>query len=284
MFSTADKVYNLRLKGCLKVIDQPLVMGILNVTESSFFDGGRYHQTDAAVNRALQMLKEGADIIDIGGMSSKPGSTISEADKELSKVLPVVKSILDHRADAIISIDTVHAKVADACLQAGAVIINDISGGTFDENMLTVVAEHRAPYVVMHMQGLPADMQDSPQYNDVVAEIIDFFNTRLEACYKAGIADVILDPGIGFGKTIEHNFSLLKHLSDFSIIGLPVLIGISRKSLIWKTLHTSAEMALNGTTALNMHALMNGAQVLRVHDVAEARECVTLFQSLKSAL
>lgn len=284
MFSTGEKDYSLRIKGCLNVIDQPLVMGILNVTENSFFDGGRYHQTDAAVNRALQMLKEGADVIDIGGMSSKPGSIISDADEELSKVLPVVKAILDHQADAIISIDTVHAKVAVACLQAGAAIINDISGGTFDENMLAVVAEHRAPYVLMHMQGLPADMQDSPQYKDVVAEIIDFFNTRLDACYKAGIADVILDPGIGFGKTMEHNFSLLKHLSDFSILGLPVLIGISRKSLIWKTLHTSAEKALNGTTALNMHALMNGAQVLRVHDVAEARECVTLFQSLKSAL
>jgi dihydropteroate synthase len=284
MFSFGDKDFSLRIKGCLKVIDQPLVMGILNVTENSFFDGGRYHQTDVAVNRALQMLKEGADIIDIGGMSSKPGSTISDAAEELSKVLPVVKAILDHQADAIISIDTVHAKVADACLQAGAAIINDISGGTFDENMLSIVAEHRAPYVLMHMQGLPQNMQDSPQYKDVVAEIIDFFNTRLEACYKAGIADVILDPGIGFGKTMEHNFRLLKHFSDFRIMGLPLLIGISRKSLIWKTLNTSAEKALNGTTALNMHALMNGTQVLRVHDVVEAKECVTLFQSLKSAL
>lgn len=284
MFSSDEIVYSLRLKGSLKVIDQPLVMGILNVTDNSFYDGGRYHQTETAVRRAVQMLEQSADIIDIGGMSSKPGTSISDADEELKKVLPVLKGILEHHPDAIISIDTVHAGVADACLQAGAAIINDISGGTFDQHMLAVVSSHRSPFVLMHMQGLPENMQNHPQYQDVAAEVMDFFNVQIQACHAVGISDIILDPGIGFGKTTDHNFSLMKHLGDFKIFGLPILMGISRKSLIWKTLNTTADKALNGTTALNMHALMNGAQILRVHDVVEARECVTLFQSLKKAL
>jgi dihydropteroate synthase len=274
--------YSLNVKGNLMLIDQPMVMGILNVTEDSFYDGGRYARKTAALNRALQMLEEGADIIDIGGMSSRPGSAISDAEEELKKVLPVVEAILEQKPEAILSIDTLHARVADACLKAGAAIVNDISAGTFDANMLSVTAEYKAPIVLMHMQGLPDTMQHHPHYQDVVTEILDFFNQRIDECLKAGIHDIIIDPGFGFGKTTTHNFSILNQLDAFQMLHFPILTGLSRKSMIWKTLETNAEQALNGTTALNMVALMKGANMLRVHDVKEAKECVRLFAALKA--
>lgn len=276
-----NKVFSLSIKGVLHSIDRPWIMGILNVTADSFFDGGRYESLEMAVLRGCAMLDDGAEVLDIGGMSSRPGAPISQATEELERVLPVVRELLIRRPDALISIDTLHASVADACLNAGAAIINDISAGTYDRDMISVVAAHKAPIVLMHMQGLPDNMQLNPLYHDVVAEILDFFNQRIDVCLNTGIHDIIIDPGFGFGKTTTHNFSILNQLDAFRMLGFPILAGLSRKSMIWKTLETNAVQALNGTTALNMVALMKGANMLRVHDVKEARECVRLFTALK---
>jgi dihydropteroate synthase len=282
MFRANLPTYSLRVKGRLLSLEQPIVIGILNITPDSFYDGGKYQLHEAALRRAMQMLDAGAAIIDIGAMSSKPGAQISDPDREAAQVLDVVEAILKERPEAVLSIDTLHAKVADEALSAGASIINDISAGLFDAKMLQVVAKHQAPYVMMHMQGLPENMQDHPTYSDVVTEVLDFFIRRIQAALDAGIADIILDPGFGFGKTIEHNFSLLHRFKDFTFLDKPLLAGLSRKSMIWKTLGTSSEQALNGTTALNMAALLSGAHILRVHDVAEAMETIRLFERLKS--
>ena len=274
--------FSIGARGMLMSLEKPWIMGILNVTEDSFYDGGKYNLQSKAVGRALQMLEEGADIIDIGGMSSKPGAAISNPEDEMNRVLPVVRELLIRRPDALISIDTLHAKVAEACMKAGATIINDISAGTYDADMLLVAAEHKAPIVLMHMQGLPDTMQHNPQYKEVVVDVMDFFNQRIDRCLKAGINDIIIDPGFGFGKTMAHNFSLLNNLSSFQMLGFPILVGLSRKSMIWKTLNVDSDHALNGTTALHMAALMNGANILRVHDVREAAECVRLFEVLRA--
>lgn len=282
MFRANLSNYSLRVRGRLLSLEQPVVMGILNVTPDSFYDGGRYHLREEAVRRALQMLDDGASIIDIGAMSSKPGSAISQPETEAKKVVEIVDAILVERPEAVLSIDTLHAQVADAALSAGASIINDISAGLFDPDMLKVAARHQAPFVMMHMQGLPENMQANPTYTDVVTEVMDFFVERIEAALSAGITDIILDPGFGFGKTIDHNFSLLHRFKDFSCLDKPLLAGLSRKSMIWKTLDTNPEKALNGTTALNMAALLSGAHILRVHDVAEAMEIIRLFKKLSA--
>lgn len=274
--------FSIGARGMLMSLEKPWIMGILNVTEDSFYDGGKYNLQSKAVGRALQMLEEGADIIDIGGMSSKPGAAISNPEDEMNRVLPVVRELLIRRPDALISIDTLHAKVAEACMKAGATIINDISAGTYDADILLVAAEHKAPIVLMHMQGLPDTMQHNPQYKEVVVDVMDFFNQRIDRCLKAGINDIIIDPGFGFGKTMAHNFSLLNNLTSFQMLGFPILVGLSRKSMIWKTLNVDSDHALNGTTALHMAALMNGANILRVHDVREAAECVRLFEVLRA--
>lgn len=258
----------------------PKVMGILNITPDSFYDGGKYLNEEALIKQVEKMLNDGADIVDVGGMSSRPGAEIISAEEEIKRVLPVVQNIIKNFPEAIVSIDTLHSKTADICLKEGVHIINDITGGRYDEQMLTVVAKHKAPFIIMHMQGLPGTMQQNPTYQNVVNEIMDFFAERIAACKEAGILDLILDSGFGFGKTIEHNYTLLRNHQLFSTFHRPMLAGVSRKGMITKLLDIKASEALNGTTVLNTVALMNGASLLRVHDVKEAKEAVRLFSAL----
>ena len=270
-------------RGKLIDLSSPKVMGILNITPDSFHDGGQFVNSAEALKHAEKMLAEGATFIDIGGMSSRPGAELITSSEELNRVLPAVQSIVKHLPEAIISVDTLRAEVAKAVLEVGAHIINDISAGRYDAQMIDTVAQHKAPFIIMHMQGLPADMQKDPHYTDVVSEVYDFFAERLKACHKAGIIDTILDPGYGFGKTVEHNYTLLRNQSFFANLNQPILAGLSRKSMICKVLHVNPDKALNGTTATNMLALLNGAQILRVHDVQEAIECVTIGEVYRKA-
>ena len=274
-------MFTINCKGKILSLDTPLVMGIINVTPDSFYQGHLHSGNGAMVALAEEMVKDGADIIDIGGQSTRPGSTAITVDEELQRVLPVIEAIHKNNPGAIISIDTFYSAVAVAAVTAGASIVNDISGGNTDPAMLDTVAALKVPYVCMHMKGTPATMQQEPHYDNVVTEVLDFFIIKIAQCNKAGITDVIMDPGFGFGKTIEHNFSLLKHLSVLSILEKPLLVGFSRKSTIYKTLGITANEAVNGTTVLNTIALMNGASILRVHDVKEAKEAVTLFSDYK---
>lgn len=271
-------MYTLNCKGKLLILDKPIVMGIINATPDSFFSGSRQPGLDASLHKAEQMLKEGAAILDIGGQSTRPGSAALGASEELKRLLPVIETIHLHFPEAILSIDTYHAKVARQTVEAGASIINDISAGYMDATMLSTVATLQVPYVCMHMIGTPQTMQQYATYEDVTREVIDFFIHRIEDCRLAGIHDVIIDPGIGFSKTIQHNFRLLKDLSLFRLLQKPLLLGISRKSTICKTLGITPEEALNGTTVLNTIGLMNGAQILRVHDVKEAVEAIQLTE------
>ncbi len=264
-------------RGQLLDLSIPKVMGILNITPDSFYDGGKLTNEEDVIKQAEQMLSEGAAILDLGGMSSRPGAEIISEEEELRRVLPHIKNILQKFSEAIISIDTIHATVADESLKAGAHIINDISAGRFDEAMISVVAKHKVPYVIMHMQGLPNNMQQNPYYENVITEVMDFFIDRIAVCRKAGIYDLILDPGFGFGKKIEDNYSLLRNLKYFTQLNLPVLAGISRKSMICKLLDMPPDKALNGTTVANTIALLNGANILRVHDVKEAIEAVNIL-------
>ncbi len=273
----------LNCKGRLLDLSRPLVMGILNTTPDSFYDGGRFVDKDGAMWRVEQMLEEGATIIDIGGMSSRPGATLISADEELRRVMPIVEAVVAAFPQAIFSIDTVRARVARAAVEAGVHIVNDISAGRFDEDLLPTVAELGVPYVLMHMQGTPADMQRQPQYEDVVVEILDFLIGHLGHLRALGVRDVIVDPGFGFGKTIVHNYQLLKNLAALRILGCPVLVGLSRKRMICQVLGVSPREALNGTTALHMVALQQGASILRVHDVAQAMEVVQLWEAMQQA-
>ena len=268
-------------RGKLIDLSSPKVMGILNITPDSFHDGGKYLNEAHALQQVEKLLAEGADFIDVGGMSSRPGAEIISEEEEIRRVLPVVESIVDKVPEAIISVDTIRSRVAKEALQAGAHIINDISAGRFDQLMMQTLATFNAPYIIMHMQGLPADMQVAPKYNDVVNEVYDFFVDRINACRAVGITDTILDPGFGFGKTVEHNYSLLRSLDYFANLRLPILAGVSRKSMVCKVLGVNADNALNGTTAVNMLALMNGSQLLRVHDVKEAKEAIKIFEAYK---
>lgn len=228
------------------------------------------------------MLRDGADIIDIGGQSTRPGSERIDIEEELARVIPVVQSLSREFPAAIISIDSFFSKVAAESVAVGASIVNDISCGSQDENMLSVVAELEVPYVCMHAQGIPGTIQQQPVYENVTRQILDFFIEKTEVCRVAGIKDVIIDPGFGFGKTGLHNFELLKNLSVFKMLDKPILLGISRKSTIYKTLNTTPDEALNGTTVLNTIGLLNGANILRVHDVKEAREAVLLLEEYNS--
>lgn len=260
----------------------PKVMGILNVTPDSFFDGGSYNGIDAALSQTEKMLNEGATFIDVGGMSSRPGAEIISEEEELKRVVPVVEAISNRFAQAVVSVDTIRASVAKVAVQAGAAIVNDISAGRFDEAMLPTVGALKVPFIAMHMQGLPATMQQNPQYENVVAEVLAFMQERLAACRAAGITDVVIDPGFGFGKTVEHNYALLRGLKEFEALNCPILVGVSRKSMICKLLGVKPENALNGTTAVNTLALLNGAHILRVHDVKEAVEVVKVAEAYKS--
>ena len=273
-------MYTINCKGKIVVMEQPLVMGIINATPDSFYKG---NINEDMLQLARQMIADGADIVDIGGQSTRPGSERIAADEEIRRVLPLVKAIHNNFPETIISIDTYSSKVAIAAVEAGASIVNDISAGNMDEEMIAVVAALKVPYVCMHMQGTPDNMQKDPQYDDVAKEVLDFFIAKTAQCKNAGITDIIIDPGFGFGKTIAHNFSVLKKLQVFNMLRQPILAGISRKGTIYKTLQTTAAAALNGTTVLNTIALMNGASILRVHDVKEAKEAITLFNAYKKA-
>jgi dihydropteroate synthase len=255
-------------------------MGILNLTPDSFYDGGKYVDNDSALQHAAEMIAEGADIIDIGGMSSKSGATIIPADVETLRVIPVIKAIHSAFPKALISIDTIHASTAKAAVATGASIVNDISGGDYDKAMFSTVAKLGVPFIAMHMRGTPETMQSLTHYEDVVDDVYFDLKEKLLQCKAAGIKDVILDPGFGFAKTVEQNFTLLHKFEVFKTLQVALLAGLSRKSMITKTLHLSKEEALNGTTVLNSIALMNGANILRVHDVKQAKEAVLLFCAL----
>lgn len=271
----------LNCNGKILSLEDPIVMGILNVTPDSFFDGGRYKTIETILPQVAKMLNEGASIIDVGGMSSRPGADLVEEGKELERVLPIIELILKNFPETIISVDTIRASVARQSIQAGAGVINDISFGQFDDQLLSTVAKYSVPYVLMHMKGEPRSMQKDPVYKDVVIEVLDFFIEKVGQLRALGMKDIILDVGFGFGKTIEHNYDLLKNLNAFRILGIPLLVGLSRKSMIYKYLNINAKEALNGTTALHMESLNNGAKILRAHDVKEAIETIHLWKMLK---
>lgn len=270
----------LNIKGELKEFKTPLVMGILNVTPDSFFDGGKFIQESHIANHIEQMLKDGVDIIDVGGMSTRPGADEISQEEEWSRVEPVLKLIAKRYSSTLVSIDTCRSVIATHAIESGAAIVNDISGGTFDDKMFEAIARLNVPYIIMHMQGKPKDMQHNPAYINVTNEVVDFLAKQLAKAKKAGIKDVIVDPGFGFGKAVEHNYALLKNISFIRMMtGCEVLAGLSRKSMINKVIGTRPEEALNGTTAVNMLALNNGAKILRVHDVKEAKQCVKIFET-----
>jgi len=257
-------------------------MGIINVTPDSFYEGSRVEGEKEIVETAVSMIKDGASILDVGGYSSRPYAQAVSPGEEEKRVLSAIRFILKEIPDAIISVDTFRAAVAEkAVTEYGALIINDISGGEADGEMFGVVSKLNVPYIMMHMQGMPGNMQDNPVYEDVVADILKWFGSRIALLKDAGVKDIILDPGFGFGKTIKHNFEMLQRFNDFSVAGLPLLAGISRKSMIWKTLGIKPDEALNGTSVLNAVALMGGADILRVHDVLEAVQTVRLIEKLK---
>lgn len=271
-------MFTLNCKGRLLVVDKPLVMGIINVTPDSFYSGSRQENTYAALRQAEQMLKDGATILDIGGQSTRPGSGKLTADEELQRVITPIEAIHKNFPEAYISIDTYYSEVAAIAVAGGAVIVNDISAGSIDISMIDTIAGLNVPYVLMHMQGTPQTMQQQASYTNVTNEVLDFLVKKTIELRKSGITDIIIDPGFGFGKTAAHNFELLRNLIVFSQLNCPVLLGISRKSSIYKTLGITADEALNGTTVLNTIGLMNGASILRVHDVKEAVEAVKLLR------
>jgi dihydropteroate synthase len=274
---------SINCKGKLLSLDEPVVMGIINATPDSFYEGHLSLNENDILALAGKMIADGASILDIGGLSTRPGSQPVSIQEETDRVVPVIESIHAAHPEIILSIDTYNSTVAKAAIAAGAGIVNDISAGNLDADMIETVAALGVPYVCMHMQGTPANMQQQAVYNDVVKEVLDFFIDKIEACTKAGIKDIIIDPGFGFAKTVEHNFTLLKQLAVLKITGKPILAGLSRKSTIYKTLSITAAEALNGTTVLNTMALMNGAYILRVHDVKQAVEAITLFNAYKKA-
>lgn len=270
-------------RGVLLDLSTPRVMGILNLTPDSFFADSRHKITDDLLRSCEKMLTDGADILDVGGVSTRPGATEVGEVEELQRVVPAIEAIAKRFPDAIISVDTFRAKVAQEAVGAGASIVNDVSAGKFDEAIYETVAKLQVPYILMHMQGTPATMQSSPQYDNVVLEVLDFLVSETAKLRALGINDIVLDPGFGFGKTVEHNFQLLQGLQALHISGLPVLAGLSRKSMVCRTLGIKPEEALNGTTVLNTIALLKGANILRVHDVKEAVECVRLVGQSKNA-
>ena len=279
MYSPVPSI--LHSKGKVLDISRPVVMGILNATPNSFYNKGQDSDVDGLLRNAEVMLKQGAAILDIGGASTKPGAEIISADEEADRIIPAITAIHRHFPDAWLSVDTYHAAVAVAAVTAGASIVNDVSAGTFDKEMLHAVAALKVPYIAMHMQGTPQTMQQDPQYADVVAEVHQYLADICAQCTAAGINNIIIDPGFGFGKTVAHNFDLLRSLHTFRSIGRPILAGLSRKSMICKPLKVNPNHALNGTTALNMVALQQGANMLRVHDVKEAMEVIKLYGLLK---
>ena len=275
---------HLTLKDRIFNSNAPLIMGILNITPDSFFDGGKYNEEKKILEHVELMISEGADIIDIGGQSTRPGSKIIGADEELKRILPAIKLIKKEFPGITISIDTFWSKVAEIVVSEGADIINDISGGTFDSDMFKTIARINVPYVLMHIKGTPETMQKNPVKNNITEIVLNYFINKINELNNLGFNKIILDPGFGFGKSVECNYQLLKELNKLKDLGLPVLVGISRKSMINKVIETTPEEALNGTTVLNTIALQNGADILRVHDIKEAKEAIKLTGYLKNKI
>ncbi len=269
-------------KGLLIDLSKPKVMGILNVSPNSFFDGGKYKNADEIVAQVQKMLSEGATFIDIGAYSSKPNAEFVSVEEEIARIVPIVELLVQQFPNILISIDTFRSEVAEACILKGAALINDISAGKLDDLMLGVVAKYKVPYIMMHMRGTPQTMTKHTQYEDVVKEVLLYFSERIALARSLGIHDLIVDPGFGFAKTLEQNYEVLQKMELFQQLELPILSGISRKSMIYKVLKTNASESLNGTTTLNTISLVRGASILRVHDVKEAVECVTLFNAMNS--
>jgi len=275
---------SLNIEGKIFDLSTPKVMGILNITPDSFYSNSRTNSINEALRKTEQFLNEGASFIDIGGYSSRPGAKDISEDEELFRLLPIIEALNKNLPEAIISIDTFRSKVAEETILAGAHIINDIAAGEMDEKMFETIAKLQVPYIFMHMQGTPQNMQQNPVYNDVMLDVIDYLAKKISILKSLKVHDLIIDPGFGFGKTIEHNYELLNQVQDFKIFNLPVLVGFSRKGMIHKVLKNTAAEALNGTTVLNTIALQKGAKILRVHDVKEAAECVKLVERLDGSM
>ena len=272
-------MFTLNCKGRLLVVDKPQVMGIINTTPDSFFSGSRQESVDAVLAKAETMIQEGATILDVGGQSTRPGSDKLTEEEELKRVIEPIAAINKKFPDIFVSIDTYYSTVATMAVAAGASIVNDISAGSIDSKMISTVAALKVPYVLMHMQGTPQTMQQQPVYENVTREVLDFLIMKVNDLQNSGITDIIVDPGFGFGKSIAHNFELLRNLPVFKMLNCPLLLGISRKSSIYKTLGTTTENSLNGTTVLHTIGLLNGASILRVHDVREAMEIIKLIDT-----
>ena len=270
----------LNCNGKLIDISSPKVMGILNITPDSFFDGGKYNNETDILQQVEKMLSEGATFIDVGAYSSRPGATHISETEELQRIVPIIELLVKNFPDIIISVDTFRSNVAQKTVEAGAAIINDISGGKMDDNMFKTVAKLQVPYIMMHMLRTPQNMQKNPVYEDVTKELISFFAAQISKLHQLKVNDVIIDVGFGFGKTIEHNYQLLKDLSLFKNLDAPILVGISRKSMLYKPLEITPQLALNATTSANTIALLNGANILRVHDVKEAMEAIKIVEQL----
>ena len=276
-------MFTLNCKGKLLTTAQPLVMGIINATPDSFYKGDLPSGLKAMVALAGKMKAEGASIIDIGGQSTRPGSDRISSSQEMQRVIPLIEAIHSVYPELILSIDTYHSEVAMAALKAGTSIVNDISAGSLDPEMIDCVSSLNVPYICMHMKGTPESMQINPTYEDLIKEVLDFFIAKIDQCKQAGIRDIIIDPGFGFGKTMDQNFTLLKQLSVFKMLDKPILAGLSRKSMVYKTLGIGVEESLNGSSVLNTIALLQGASIIRVHDVKEAMEAVSLFVAFEKS-
>jgi dihydropteroate synthase len=274
--------FSLQYKGNLLPLDIPVAMGIINLTQNSFFEGSRAYNPFSALEMARKMIAEGAKILDLGAQSTRPGATLLSVEVELSQLIPTIEAIKSEFPSIWISVDTFYAQVAKTCIEVGADIINDISAGEFDAEMLPIIAQSQIPYIAMHKQGDSQTMQINPTYNNVVNDILTYFIHKKKLFYEMGIYNWVLDLGFGFGKTVEHNYQLMQYMNVFQSLNLPILAGISRKSMIYKPLEINANVALNGTTALNMIALERGANILRVHDVKEAIECIKIHCLLKN--
>ena len=270
----------LNCKGQLVDISIPKVMGILNITPDSFYDGGRYKDESTILRQVERMLSDGATFIDIGGYSSRPGADHISTEEELNRVIPIIELLMQHHPNCLISVDTFRSKVAKMCVEAGAALVNDISSGQLDQEMMQTVGELRVPFIMMHMLGTPQTMMDHTNYEDLMKSMLSFFSERIAIAKEHGILDIVIDPGFGFSKTLEQNYQLLNALELLQIIERPILVGLSRKSMIYKVLETTPEKALNGTSTLHAIALLKGASILRVHDVKEAYECITLVNQL----
>lgn len=276
------KKKSINLGGRLISIERPMVMGILNVTPDSFYDGGKYLAEKEIVERVTEIVSEGGDFVDIGGFSTRPGADQVSVEEEMGRVLPAVRAVKKHFPQLPVSIDTFRSEIVKRVIEdVGACIVNDISGGGFDDNMFETVAGLGVPYILMHIQGTPSTMQKKPVYNDVVQDIIFYFSERVKMMKLLGVKDIILDPGFGFGKTLEHNYELINSLDAFKILELPIMVGISRKSMIWKLLGVTSQESLNGSTVLNTISLAGGADILRVHDVKAAVEAIKIVEKVR---